>query len=78
MPREDIWLVLVIIALIVIGVVVLINPGNQATMTGQVESPPAMNDSSAGSSTGESGKALPTQTPAKSAPSAPVEPSVVQ
>jgi hypothetical protein len=78
MPRDDIWLVLVIIALIVIGVVVLISPGNHVT-TGQVlQSPPAMSDSSAGSSTGESGKALPTQTPAKSAPSAPVQSSVVQ
>jgi hypothetical protein len=69
------WVAFAIIAILVVGVVALTyHPGGQVTQTGQVTQPPAMNDSSAGSSTGQIGKALPSQTPAKSAPSVPAQP----
>jgi hypothetical protein len=74
------WVAFAIIAVLVVGVVALTyHPSGHVTQAGQMtSSPPAMNDSSAGTSTGQSGQALPTQTPAKSAPSAPAQPSVVQ
>jgi hypothetical protein len=76
MSRDDIVYIGGIIALIVIGIIVLISPGGRVEKTGNMtslQSPPAMNDSNAGSSTGESGRALPAQNPTKVPPSAPVQ-----
>jgi hypothetical protein len=69
------WVAFAIIAILVVGVVALTyHPGGHVTQTGQVTSPPpALNDSATGNSAGQSGKALPSQTPAKSAPSAPTQ-----
>jgi hypothetical protein len=78
MSRDDFLYIGGIIVLIVIGMLVLIFPGGRVEHTTSLQSPPAMNDSSAGLSTGQSGQVLPNQTPAKSAPSAPAQPPVVQ
>jgi hypothetical protein len=81
MDRDN-WYVFVFIGIIIIGVFVValaFRPSGHMTQTGQMTSPSsAMSDSSTGSSTGESGKALPTVPPAKNGPSSPAQPPVVQ
>jgi hypothetical protein len=79
--NRGVWIAFAIIGFIIVGVFVIalaFHPSGRVTQTGQVTPPPAMNDSSAGGSTGQSGQALPTVPPAKSAPSAPAQPPVVQ
>jgi hypothetical protein len=74
--NRDNWYVFVIGGLIIVGVVIALAYHPSGRGTGQKSSqlpPPAMNDSSAGSSTGQSGKALPSQTPAKGSATAPAQ-----
>jgi hypothetical protein len=69
------WYAFAIIGVIIAGVAALIYlPGVHEIQTGQITSPPpAMDDSSAGGSTGQSGQALPTIPLAKQAPAAPAQ-----
>jgi hypothetical protein len=77
--RNYIWflfaIIFAIIPVIVFAVSAVTYPSGRLTQSWQVASrltPSALNDSSVGGSTGESGQALPTptQTPARGAPSA--------
>jgi hypothetical protein len=61
MDNRGVWVAFAIIGLIIVGVFVValpFHPSGHATQTSQMTSPSSANDSSAGSSLGQRGKAL--------------------
>jgi hypothetical protein len=77
MDNRGMWVAFAIIGLFIVGVFVAAltyHPSGHRTQIGQMTSPsPAMSDSSAGGSTGQSGQALPMVPPAKHAPLVPAQ-----